>query len=109
MQEMFGYTMRQYWDSWVEINPVIAAEKGIRDGDWVWIESSVYTIKVRAKLFPGIIPSAVGIPFGLGHTSYGRYAKGFGVNPTSIIKNHYDFINGLPALHATKVKISLAT
>lgn len=109
MQEMFGYTMRQYWDSWVEINPVTAAEKGIRDGDWIWIESSVYAIKVRAKLFPGIIPSAVGIPFGLGHTSYGRYAKGFGVNPTSIIKNHYDLINGLPALHATKVRISLAT
>ena len=109
MQEMFGYTMRQYWDSWVEINPVIAAEKGITDGNWVWIESSVGTIKARAKLFPGIIPSAVGIPFGLGHTSYGRYAKGFGVNPTSIIKNHYDLISGLPALHATKVKISLAT
>lgn len=109
MQEMFGYTMRQYWDSWVEINPITAVENGIKDGNWVWIESSVGTIKARAKLFPGIMPTAIGIPFGLGHTSYGRYAKGFGVNPNSIIKNHYDLISGVPALNATKVKISLAT
>ena len=55
------------------------------------------------------MPSVVSIPFGLGHTSYGRYAEGHGTNPNSILNNLYDRITGKPALQATKVKISLAT
>ena len=90
-------------------NPVTAEEYDITDGDWIWIESSVGTIKVQAKIHPGIMPSVVSIPFGLGHTSYGRYAEGHGANPNSILNNLYDKITGKPALQATKVKISLAT
>lgn len=107
MQEMFGYTTRQYWRSWVEIHPQTAAEHGISDGNWIWIESTVGSIKVQAKIHPGIMPSVISIPFGLGHTSYGRYAQGHGVNPNSIIENRYDLINGKPAIQATKVKISV--
>jgi anaerobic selenocysteine-containing dehydrogenase len=107
MQEMFGYTMRHYWRSWVEINTETAAEYGISDGDWVWIESTIGSIRVQAKVHPGIMPAVVSVPFGLGHTSYGRYARGHGVNPNSIIKNLYDLINGKRALQGTKVKISV--
>jgi anaerobic selenocysteine-containing dehydrogenase len=109
MQEMFGYITRQYWRSWAEINPVTAKDYGISDGDWIRVESKLGTIKVKAKIHPGITPAVVSIPFGLGHTSYGRYAKGFGVNPNSIINNTYDMISGRPALQATKVKISTIT
>ncbi len=109
MQEMFGYTVRYYWRSWVEINPITATEFGIKDGSWVWVESSINRIKVQAKVIPGIMPNVIAVPFGLGHTSYGRYAKGHGVNPNSIMRNLYDFISGKPALDGTKVKISLAS
>ena len=109
MQEMFGYLMRVYWDSWVEIHPQTAAEYGISDGDWIWVESTIGSVRVIAKIHPGIMLNVVSIPFGLGHTSYGRYAKGFGVNPNSIMRNLYDSLSGKPALQATKVKISLAT
>ena len=109
MQEMFGYTTRNYWSSWVELNPQTAEKYGIDDGAWIWIESSVGTVKVQTKIHPGIMPSVVSIPFGLGHTSYGRYAEGHGVNPNSILNNLYDGVNGKPALQATKVKISLVT
>ena len=109
MQEMFGYTVHEHWNTWAEINPEIAAELGIEDKQYIWIESPIGSIKVRAKLNPGIMKEVVAVPFGLGHTSYGRYAKGYGTNPISILKNKYDMINGNPALQATKVKISLAT
>jgi len=105
MQEMFGYTVRRFWDSWVEIHPETAAEYGISDGAWVRVESSVGSISVRAKLNPGILAYVVAIPFGLGHSSYGRYAKGRGENPYSILRNLYDLLSGKPALEATKVKI----
>jgi len=107
MQEMFGYAVRRYWDSWVEINPKTAQEHGITDNSWVWVESSISSIKVRAKINPAISPSVVAIPFGLGHTSYGRYAQNHGVNPHLIMRNIYDLVDGKPALEGTKVKISL--
>ncbi|MDH3268514.1 MAG: hypothetical protein OEM46_06630, partial [Ignavibacteria bacterium] len=66
-------------------------------------------VKLKALVNPGVMLNVVAIPFGLGHTSFGRYAKGHGVNPNSIMKNLYDSLNGNPALQATKITISLAT
>ncbi len=109
MQEMFGYTTRQFWNTWAEINPEIAREYGISNEDYIWIESAIGSIKLKALVNPGIMKDVIAIPFGLGHSSYGRYAKGHGINPYSILKNKYDLINGNPAPQATKVKISLAT
>jgi anaerobic selenocysteine-containing dehydrogenase len=109
MQEMFGYTARQYWNTWVDIHPETAGDYGISDGDFIWIESAVGSIKLKASVNPGIMPEVVSVPFGLGHTSYGRYAKGYGINPYTIVENNYDLINGNPAPLATKVKISPAT
>jgi anaerobic selenocysteine-containing dehydrogenase len=107
MQELFGYTVHEHWKTWAEINPETAREHGISDEQFIWVESALGSIKVKARLIPGIMPSVVSIPFGLGHTSFGRYAKGYGSNPVSIMKNKYDKLNGVPALQATKVKISL--
>lgn len=109
MQEMFGYTVQRYWNSWVEIHPLTAKEYGISDGQWVWLESSVASMKVQVKITPGILPNVVAVPFGLGHTSYGRYAIGHGVNPYSIMRNLYDLVSGKPALETTKVKLSVTT
>ncbi|MBF8247242.1 MAG: hypothetical protein HW374_42 [Bacteroidetes bacterium] len=109
MQEMFGYSVRRFWESWIEIHPKTASMHGITDGDWVWVESSIGSLKVRAKITQGILPDAVAIPFGLGHWSSGRYAKGYGVSPNSIMRNLYDLLSGKPALEATKVRVSLAT
>lgn len=109
MQEMFGYTTRQYWNSWAEIHPETAKDYGITDKDYIWIESTIGNIKLKAIINPGVMPDVVAVPFGLGHTSFGRYANGHGVNPNSIMKSQYDSINGNPALQATRVKISRAT
>ncbi|MFC1919825.1 molybdopterin-dependent oxidoreductase [Chloroflexota bacterium] len=46
-------------DPIVQINPELALELGIADGDWVWIETPVGRIKQKAKLFPGIDPKVV--------------------------------------------------
>ena len=109
MQEMFGYQWREWWNSWVEIHPDTAAAYGITDNAVVRLESSVGSLKVHAKLNHGIMPNVVAVPFGMGHTSYGRYAKGFGVNPNSIMRKSYDLISGKPATEATKVRVTLVT
>jgi len=46
-------------DPLVEINPETAKHLGIKDKDWVWIESLRGKIKQRAKLTPGMHPKVV--------------------------------------------------
>jgi anaerobic selenocysteine-containing dehydrogenase len=46
-------------DPLVEIHPDTASSLRICEGDWVWIESPVARVRMRAKLFDGIMPDVV--------------------------------------------------
>jgi len=35
--------------------------------------------------YPAIRPDAIAVPFGQGHTAYGRYAQGRGANPFDLL------------------------
>ncbi|NIV16517.1 MAG: molybdopterin-dependent oxidoreductase [Aliifodinibius sp.] len=85
LQETPDPTTTVMWNTWVEINPQTAAELGIHDDDIVKIITDVGQIEVSAYLYPGIRPDTIGIPFGQGHTAYGRYAEGRGVNPADLL------------------------
>jgi molybdopterin-containing oxidoreductase family iron-sulfur binding subunit len=52
-----------------------------------------------------IHPDCVAIPLGQGHTEYGRYAKGVGVNPYHILDAKYDAKTGELATFATDVNV----
>jgi molybdopterin-containing oxidoreductase family iron-sulfur binding subunit len=78
----------------VEINPETAHKLHLRDGDMVEVESVVGKIRLPVKIYPGTRPEVVNIPFGLGHTSFGRYAKGIGVNPYTILVEDTDRLSG---------------
>ncbi|HXH14022.1 MAG TPA: molybdopterin-dependent oxidoreductase [Alphaproteobacteria bacterium] len=105
LQQIQGLHVGVRWDSWVEINPATAKALGIADGDQVWIESPLGRIRTQAKLYPGAMPHVVNIPFEQGHTTYGRWAKGRGVNPNVILVNETDHLGGLAAFFSTRVKV----
>ena len=46
-------------DPLVEMHPDTARSLGIKDGDWVWIETPEDRIQMRARLFDGIAPNVV--------------------------------------------------
>lgn len=46
-------------DPLVEIHPDTAAGLGIEDGDWVWIETPVTRVQLKARLWDGIAPDVV--------------------------------------------------
>ncbi|TAK43870.1 MAG: twin-arginine translocation signal domain-containing protein [Betaproteobacteria bacterium] len=51
-------------DNFVEINPKAAADRGIRNGEYVWVSSpSGAKLKVKAKVTEGVGPDTVFIPF----------------------------------------------
>lgn len=78
---------------------------GIQDGDWVWVESKVGRVKIRARLFPGTHPQCIHIPYGQGHRAYGRWAKGRGTNPNEILAREYDYLGGFISHFSTRVKV----
>jgi len=51
-------------DPLVEIHPDTASLLNIREGDWVWIETPFGKIKMKAKLFDGILPNVVNAQHG---------------------------------------------
>jgi|SoiMethySBSTD1v2_1073268.scaffolds.fasta_scaffold84860_3 anaerobic selenocysteine-containing dehydrogenase len=90
--------LRASWESWVEIHPKTAADLGIKEDDWVWVESPKGHIKLHAKLYPGTRPDVVHIPlFG-----------GEGPNPNDLIANETDTLKGFGLLNKTQVRIRRA-
>jgi anaerobic selenocysteine-containing dehydrogenase len=93
------------WDTLVEINSETAKKLKLKDGQAVWVESPFQKIKAKVKFSEGVHPEVVAIPFGQGHTSYGQWQKGIGVNPNEIIGVDYDSISGQAAFFNTRVKV----
>jgi anaerobic selenocysteine-containing dehydrogenase len=93
------------WETLVEINTETAKSLKLRDGQVVWVESPFQKIKVKVKFSEGVHPDVVAIPSGQGHTSYGKWQKGIGVNPNEIIGVSYDTLSGQAAFFNTRVKV----
>ncbi|UCC63542.1 MAG: molybdopterin-dependent oxidoreductase, partial [Anaerolineae bacterium] len=105
LQEIAGLHIKEMWQNWVEINPETARESGIADGDLVWVESPAGRIKLRARHYPGAMPHVVNVPLGQGHRAYGRWATGRGANAGQIIAAESDYLGGVVARRATRVKV----
>jgi thiosulfate reductase/polysulfide reductase chain A len=117
-----------YHDNPAMINPVTAAERGIKDGDKIKVKSSVGEIKTKANVTEAITPGVIAISHHLGHWEYGRYASGKkaplagdndpdlklkwwtdkGVHPNWIIPNSPDPISGQQCWMDTVVTVSKA-
>jgi len=106
LQELPDQLAEVVWDSWVEIHPRAAEKLGIETGDLVKVSSSRGSVELNALVFPGIHPEAVAIPIGQGHTEYGRYAKGLGVNPLKILDAKFDKKTGELAMYGTNVNVT---
>lgn len=104
LQEVLAPHAQVQWDSWIELNPETAAELGIGDGERVWVESSGGRLRVRARVYAGIMPGVVAMPEGQGHTALGRYAAGKGVNVMELIGPDADRLSGAPIL-MTRVRV----
>lgn len=104
-QEIFLPMQGVGWVSPAEINSETVRSLNLRDQDKVWIESPFGKIRTRIKVSEGIPPGVVCIPFGQGHTSYGKWQKGIGCNPNEIIGIDFDVLSGQSAFFNTRVKV----
>jgi anaerobic selenocysteine-containing dehydrogenase len=105
LQEIYGLHVQEKWDSWVELNPETAHERGIHDGDRVRVESPQGSIELRARLWPGTLPEVVSIPLGQGHTAGGQWAENRGANPNELVALLTDPLSGELATQSTRVRV----
>ncbi|MFM8558968.1 MAG: molybdopterin-dependent oxidoreductase [bacterium] len=106
LQELPDMTSKTVWGSWVEIHPETAATLGEKQGDTLKLETSAGSVEAPAYLYAGIRKDTVAIALGQGHTSYGRYAKGRGVNALALLPQATDAAAGALAYQGANVKAS---
>jgi anaerobic selenocysteine-containing dehydrogenase/Fe-S-cluster-containing dehydrogenase component len=73
------------WHSWVEVSPAAARALDVRDGEIVELTSPYGTVEGPVYVYPGIRDDTVAIPLGFGHTAYGTFAQGRGVNALDLL------------------------
>lgn len=90
LQELADPTTTVMWNTWVEMNPETGHELGFENDDVVEIVSEAGSVEAPVYLYPAIRPDVIAMPFGQGHTAYGQFAAGRGVNPADILGVHFN-------------------
>lgn len=104
LQELADPNTTVMWNTWVEINPETAAELGVDNGDVVLITSAAGALEASVYKYPAIRPDTIAIPWGQGHSAYGRFAAGRGVNPADLLAVKFNEAGDL-AYGSMKVKV----
>jgi molybdopterin-containing oxidoreductase family iron-sulfur binding subunit len=108
LQELADPVTKISWQSWVEIHPLTARRLGVQAGDHLTVQTATGSITAPAYPYLGIQPDTVAVALGRGHTAYGRYAKGIGVNPLALLASVEDARSGALALASTKAQVTKA-
>ena len=108
LQEAPDQISKVVWGSWVELHPKAAKHIGVKNGDFVRLQSEQGEIKAQVYVFKGMHPESIGVPLGQGHTEYGRYAKERGVNPLKIVNVKAVKETGELASFATTVNVTVS-
>jgi len=109
LQELPDPTSKVVWNSWAEIHPETAAKIGLKTGEPIKVSTEYGSVETTAYLYSGMRRDVVAIPLGQGHTSYGRYAKGRGVNPLALLPPAQNAASGAVAYLSVKAKAEKGT
>lgn len=104
LQEVPDPTTTVMWNTWLEIHPAVAHELGLENDDVVRVVSQAGAVEASVYLYPAIRPDTIAMPFGQGHSAYGRYAAGRGVNPLDLVSLAFNPSGDL-AFAGMKVKL----
>ena len=95
----------------IEINPVTAAQYGIEQGDWVWIETPYGKIRECADLYYGVDQHTVNLEHTWWYPEIQDSGHGFQLSQVNCLidKDAQDPISGTSNLRSYQVKIYKAT
>lgn len=105
LNDIAGAYMFEKWRTWVEIHPETARHLGVGEQDLVEVRTPRGKLVLPVKVYSGLVPDVVAIPFGLGHRSGGRWCAGIGENPADLIDSHRDPLTGAALWTSTRASI----
>ena len=82
---IFYPLMKTTWGSWLETSQTTADSIGAEEGQLVRLESDHGTVEVSLLINDQLREGVVALPFGQGHTDYGRYAADRGINASLLL------------------------
>jgi anaerobic selenocysteine-containing dehydrogenase/Fe-S-cluster-containing dehydrogenase component len=104
------------WQTTALIHPDTLDASGIQEGEVLFLKTRKGEIEVPAYAYEGVFPGTVVVPAGQGHTDYGRWASGQGINPLPLLdpSPHADtgapsFAAALKSMQKTGRAVQLAT
>ena len=106
LQELPDPVSKLMWHSWIEIHPDTAEGLGLRTGDVVQLATDHGQVEAPIWTYPGIRPDTVAMAMGGGHTEYGQFATGNGVNPMALLPAVQDDASGAMALVSTRATLT---
>ena len=57
------------------------------------------------KVYSGLVPDVIAVPFGLGHKTGGRWCEGVGENPADLVDSRMDPLAGRSLWTSTRATI----
>ena len=105
MQELPDPVSKITWHSWVELHPATVERLGLREGDVVRVRSPHGQVELPVWPYAGVREDVAAIAMGGGHTGYGRYADGNGVNPMTLLPAESEQPSGGMVHLATRVTV----
>jgi molybdopterin-containing oxidoreductase family iron-sulfur binding subunit len=85
LQEVPEPVSQLVWDTWVAIHPETARALGVERDDVLEVTSAHGVIEAPVHPTPHVRPGVLAVPFGQGHTAYGRWEGGRGANPWKLL------------------------
>jgi anaerobic selenocysteine-containing dehydrogenase/Fe-S-cluster-containing dehydrogenase component len=117
LQEIPEPVTQIVWDSWVEIHPETAARLGLKKDysirslyagiDVIEVSTPNGNFEATYHITPLVKPGVLAVPIGQGHSAYGRYAKGRGINLWSFLPDNSRSV--AVQVRATEKRYMLAT
>jgi anaerobic selenocysteine-containing dehydrogenase len=105
LNDIAGAYMFQKWRTWVEMRPETADRFHLASNDRAEIRTPRGKLVLPVKVFTGLMPDVIAIPFGLGHNAGGRWCEGIGENPGDIVDARTDPLTGKALWTSTRAAI----
>jgi anaerobic selenocysteine-containing dehydrogenase len=105
MMKLVPDTVLKRQDGLVALNPEVAAQMGLAEGQTALLSTPVSKVTVGVHLDDGVMPGILSMPRGLGHSVFGPYVAGKGANINQLIASVEDPASGLDAVWGIRAKL----
>ncbi len=94
------------WQTPLMVHPTVMQSKGWKAGDQVAIKSGAGSLTAPVYEYNGLHPDVNAMALGQGHTAFGRYARGQGLNPLMLLAATVDSASGGPVYATPLVQMA---